>query len=614
MSAPLQHPDSSTPLSATRHAGLPPLRFSLPLLLLAFGLGLILFQFLYFTKMDGERAQRTVENQCQHTGQRMALNLGRLLNEHRIETTRSDLKRLLNIPGVLEAVLVNEKREVVVADRASWTHQPVTAVLSPYVVVALERALLLNHRHIEASQDKSGMIGVFPLNARDPTLLILELDLKEPLMEARSAAVARAVSSGTALLIACVGLWLVLNKVVTQRAQHILEEARAMSTGESRGQPLKGGDELAQIDQALRQTHDVIAQQAATLRAREERHRRMVESLPAMVFVLRDGCVEYINGTGLKMLGLETGDSVLGQSPMKFLHPHYHEELRHLGQEALSSTHSLPAAETEIVRVDGSTLAVETVLSSFKDERGPALQVVMHDISERRAAEARRDALSREITNASEREQRRIGQDLHDDICQRLAAVKMNMQDLEETLAEHAPALVDQADTIVERLTDTIRITRSLARGLSPVDIEAGGLGTALTGLVRSSSELLGIECQLDMPDDLPPLTPHAATQFYRIAQECITNAAKHGQAAQVRVSIVETDASLTMRVSNNGSPFQPDSSTTSQAGMGLPIMRYRAHSMDAVLLFETAPSDAAVAVRCTMPLTTHAPSNPPTP
>lgn len=589
---------------ATGSSGrLPPLRFSLPLLLLAFGLGLILFQFLYFTKVDQDRAQRSVSNQCKHTGHRMALGLGRMLNEHRVESIRSDLKRLMNIPGVLNAIVVSEKLQIVVGERASWTGKPAEVLLPAHMMPTLQKALLLNHHHIEASEDRNGMVGVFPLNAREPCLFVMEMDLKEPLLEARTAAVSRAVSSSTALLVACVGLWLVLNKVVTQRALHILEEARAMSTGETSGRPLQGSDELAQIDQALRQTHEVIARQAATLRAREERHRRMVESLPAMVFVQRDGVVEYINGTGLKMLGLASADQVVGQSPSVFLHPRGHDDILLRSEEALHSAITQPAMEVEIVRRDGSTLAVESVLSSFKDEHGPALQVVMHDISERKAAEARRDALSREITNASEREQRRIGQDLHDDICQRLAAVKMNMQDLEETLAEHAPALVDEADTIVERLTDAIRITRTLARGLSPVDIEAGGLGTALVGLARSSRELLGIECHLDIPDDLPPLTAHAATQFYRIAQECITNGARHGHANQVWVALSETEQDLIMRVSNNGLPFHPDHSSNDCAGMGLPIMRYRAHSMDATLLFEPSPSDAAVAVRCTVPL-----------
>jgi PAS domain S-box-containing protein len=327
----------------------------------------------------------------------------------------------------------------------------------------------------------------------------------------------------------------------------------------------------------------------------------MVESLPAMVYIARESGIEYINDTGLRMLGLTGRDEIIGKSPFDFIHPSYHDAVRERTKEVLHTGASAPPLEEEIVRKDGSFVSVETVASMFTDAKGHALQVVMHDITERKAAEARREALGREITNTSEREQRRIGQDLHDDICQRLAAVKMNMQDLEESLAEHAPALMDEADQIVDRLTDTIRITRSLARGLSPVEIEAGGLGVALAGLVRSSSELLSIECELELPDELPPLSPQVATQFYRIAQECITNAAKHGQAPVVRVSLVEKDGSLLMRVSNNGKPFPP--AAKDSHGMGLHIMRHRAESMDASLDFELQPADASFAVRCELPL-----------
>src|SRR3569623_944009 len=170
------------------------------------------------------------------------------------------------------------------------------------------------------------------------------------------------------------------------------------------------------------------------------------------------------------------------------------------------------------------------------------------------------------------------------------------MQDLEEKLADQAPVLMDDADAIVDRLTDTIRSTRSLARGLSPVDIEAGGLGMALAGLVRSSRELLGMECELETPDDLPPIKPQVATELYRIAQECISNAAKHGAAGLVRVLLRETEEGLMLRVSNNGRPFDPKK--VSSQGIGLPIMRYRAESIGASLEFESLPPDASVAVR----------------
>jgi PAS domain S-box-containing protein len=330
-----------------------------------------------------------------------------------------------------------------------------------------------------------------------------------------------------------------------------------------------------------------------------------------MVFIAREDGIEYMNATGLKMLGLDSLDAIIGKTAFTFIAPQYHEEIRQRVVELYISGGTAPTYEEEIIRADGSTLDVEVIASLFTDAKGRAIQVIMQDISERKASDARREALGREISNASEREQRRIGQDLHDDICQRLAAVKMSMQDLEESLAEHAPALMDEADAIVDRLTDTIGITRSLARGLSPVDIEAGGLGVALTGLARTAREVHGIDCLVQMPDDLRPLPSHVATQFYRIAQECINNAAKHGKPFKIRVQLTEDNDALTLRVTNDGRTFTPG--TDSAHGMGLHIMRHRAQSMGATLEFETQPADATVAVRCSLPLTaitkSHQPS-----
>ena len=165
--------------------------------------------------------------------------------------------------------------------------------------------------------------------------------------------------------------------------------------------------------------------------------------------------------------------------------------------------------------------------------------------------------------------------------------------------------LVHKADEIVDRLTDAIHVTRSLARGLSPVDIEAGGIGVALDGLARTAREVLGVECIVELPDPVPELSLHVSTQLYRIAQECISNAAKHARASRVHVSLtVLPEDLLQLRVANDGLPFRESGSNGS--GMGLHIMRYRAQSMEGMLEFELKPSHASTAVRCTIPFNTH--------
>lgn len=212
-----------------------------------------------------------------------------------------------------------------------------------------------------------------------------------------------------------------------------------------------------------------------------------------------------------------------------------------------------------------------------------------------------RSRLEQEIIQISEREQRRIGQDLHDDVCQRLAAVKMKIQDHEEKLAGAAPALLDEAEAIANDVAGAIQITRSLARGLSPVEIDSGGIVMALHALAKNSRAVFGIDCHFDSDESPPALPHHTATQLYRIAQECIANAAKHARAKRVSVTLAARPSELVLRVANDGQP--KPAADAMGIGMGLSIMHYRAESIGAALEFEASPADAITAVRCTLSL-----------
>ena len=213
-----------------------------------------------------------------------------------------------------------------------------------------------------------------------------------------------------------------------------------------------------------------------------------------------------------------------------------------------------------------------------------------------------RSRLQQEIIHISEREQQRIGHDLHDDVCQRLAAVRMKIQDHEEKLAETAPSLLKDAGGIASDLADAIHITRTLARGLSPVAIESGGFDVAMRALARGSSAVFKIDCRFESDDQTPADLPQStAHQFYRIAQECISNAARHARSQQVTLSLQTNSEQFIIRIINDGAPMPTDRANPD--GMGMSIMRHRAESVGAVIEYETHPSDAATAVRCVLAL-----------
>ncbi len=202
------------------------------------------------------------------------------------------------------------------------------------------------------------------------------------------------------------------------------------------------------------------------------------------------------------------------------------------------------------------------------------------------AAAIERRELEEELLNISSNEQRRIGQDLHDGLCQHLAGVEFKTAALAKQLA-HDPVKGGHAASIVELIRNGARQAWMLARGLSPVTLESHGLMSALRELTANSSKLFHISCRFECPR--PVLVPSnaVATHLYRIAQEAITNAVKHGRARSVVVSLSRSRNSATLAVADNGPGFPRDVRTVQ--GMGLRIMQYRADTIGATLTIEGA-------------------------
>jgi PAS domain S-box-containing protein len=202
------------------------------------------------------------------------------------------------------------------------------------------------------------------------------------------------------------------------------------------------------------------------------------------------------------------------------------------------------------------------------------------------AAAIERRELEEELLNISSNEQRRIGQDLHDGLCQHLAGVEFKTAALAKQLA-HDPVKGGHAASIVELIRNGARQAWMLARGLSPVTLESHGLMSALRELTANSSKLFHISCRFDCPR--PVLVPSnaVATHLYRIAQEAITNGVKHGRARSVVVSLSRSRNSATLAVADNGLGFPRDVRTVQ--GMGLRIMQYRADTIGATLTIEGA-------------------------
>ena len=209
--------------------------------------------------------------------------------------------------------------------------------------------------------------------------------------------------------------------------------------------------------------------------------------------------------------------------------------------------------------------------------------------------------LEHQVVEISEYEQKRIGQDLHDGLCQYFAAVGCAASSLDQDLrAAGLDHFARRARELAELLSAGVGEARALARGLIPVEVGEGGLIAALHELLDSSRKLLGLQCKLERQGCAPISDTVAAVHLFRIAQEAINNAKRHGKATEILVQLSGNEYVTTLSVADNGIGFQ--NAQQSARGMGISIMRYRANAIGGELFLEQKRPHGTV-VTCTAPV-----------
>lgn len=208
---------------------------------------------------------------------------------------------------------------------------------------------------------------------------------------------------------------------------------------------------------------------------------------------------------------------------------------------------------------------------------------------------AARQRLEREMLEVAEREQRRLGQDLHDGLGQELAGIALLSQGLAAQLEDTAHSSAKLASDIADYSRGTIESARRLARGLYPVELSRSGLLPALAVLAEQTHQRFGIACEFLQAGPDPVFEKFAEIHIYRIIQECIGNAIKHGQATRVTIEFVALENDRTFSVTDNGLGFAPNPDTT---GMGFQTMKYRARVIGAQIEV-SAPAEGGCRVTC---------------
>jgi signal transduction histidine kinase len=213
---------------------------------------------------------------------------------------------------------------------------------------------------------------------------------------------------------------------------------------------------------------------------------------------------------------------------------------------------------------------------------------------------ARREQLEQEIMNLSEKERFSIGHDLHDGLCQHLMGTAYASRMLADELASRPDALAERAMRIVTLIDDAVGQTRRLAKGLSLTSLERDGLIVALEELATSSSEQFQLQCTFACHGEPRLSEPAAASNLFRIAQEAVRNAARHGKPGRIAITLAAEPSLLTLSVADNGVGMKDEGRPSN--GMGLGIMSYRAGIIGATFALETAP-EKGTCITCRLPL-----------
>ena len=254
--------------------------------------------------------------------------------------------------------------------------------------------------------------------------------------------------------------------------------------------------------------------------------------------------------------------------------------------------------ETMRVRKDGTQMYVALTVSPIQDAKGQLVgaSAISRDITERKN-------LEREILEATGREQQRIGRELHDSVGQELTGVSYLAKSLSHKLSAKSLPETETAETIVSAVQQAIGEIRHAIKGLTPVEVDAGGLTVALEQLAVTTQSRCGIDCRFECDRDVLIEDNNVATHLFRIAQEAINNAVKHAKAKHIVVNLGAENGCIKLEGRDDGVGIKTD--LDRHLGMGMRIMKYRAGVIGAKL--DVSPGEEkGTVVCCTLKMNGH--------
>ena len=349
-----------------------------------------------------------------------------------------------------------------------------------------------------------------------------------------------------------------------------------------------------QLEDMPHQSRDELRE---ALFATAERYRAILDTAVTGIITMDENCIiDGVNAAAERMFGY-TREEMIGQNVSMLMPYAYQGKHNGFVQKYIRTGEAqiIGTIGRELVarRKDGTEFPIDASVGEVNLPQGRLFTGIIRDISDR-------VQLEEKILEISEQEQHRIGQDIHDDLCQQLAAIgclaKVALQNLEKTNHPETESLAE----IVHLVTSANARAREMSRGLVPVVLDSGGLMQALEELARSSSRIFRISCHFECN---PPVSVHdnkMATQLYRIAQEAVGNAIKHSQADYIEIALGTEGEALILTIRDNGNGI-PEHALKQLDGLGLLTMSHRAKMIGGTVNFKPEPQGGTVVV-CELP------------
>ena len=317
-------------------------------------------------------------------------------------------------------------------------------------------------------------------------------------------------------------------------------------------------------------------------------------SVDAIITVNKKGDILSFNKTGAEMFGYDC-DELIGKNvkilmpiPYRDDHDKYMKRYLEDGVDQILGK----GRELQGLKKNGKVFPLELTISEVSWEGKKIYTGIIRDLTRRRE-------LERQILEIAIEERRRIGRELHDGLGQMLTGIRMLSENLARKLNANGLPGAEEVKEISDMVKEADEYSNMLARGMSHIDLENKGLCDALRVLCSRVEKQSGVTCRFTESGETGVGNHTIALHLYRIAQEAINNAIKHGNPSQITVRLSSNPHHTSLTIEDDGIGLDHDG--RNEAGMGINIMNHRAGIMGGILEIERV-DNAVTKVSCLVP------------